>query len=319
MNKLSALILFISSSLICPALMAATHQPPQRQDDLSIAVNVQSDQQDSWLVAGNSHTSEEIEINQEIGDINDEMDALGEEFKEDMLDMGKELKGLVKMLRKMGDKESGKGAFMGILLDDHKGVDEGVLLLGVTPDGPAQKAGLQADDIILSINQQQMAKSGELSPESILQKTLQTVKPGEPLKLVIKRNDELKVITFAAGKRGDHLHSGINFLADDLEKRIAKKIHIDIDDNHFSDIELYPVNDKLGKYFGTENGLLVLKINDENKFKLQEGDVILKIGERFPKTTSQTWRILESYDSGENIKFTIKRNQQQLVIEIPKP
>lgn len=65
--------------------------------------------------------------------------------------------------------------------------------------------------------------------------------------------------------------------------------------------------------------MLVLEIPQDNKFKLQQGDVILKIGERASNTRSQTWRILESYDSGETINLTLMRDQREIKISINKP
>ncbi len=271
------------------------------------------------ILAANSHDHEAIEINAEIDEINDEMDFLGEEFKEEMKQMGKELKGLVKSLRKMGSKESSKGAFLGILLDEHTSVSEGVLLLGVTPNGPAQNAGLQADDIILSINNNSMAKDQQKSPSNKLFYAMKKIKPGEQLNILINRDGTEKEIVFKAGKRGDHLQSGINFLADDLEKRIKTNIHIEMDHEAFSGLELYPLNNKLGRYFGSDHGMLILNLPEKSNLTLQQGDVLLKIGDRTPKSSSQTWRILESYDKGETINLTLMRDKQQMQLSIIKP
>lgn len=332
MNKILTLIIFNMVLMSAISSYAATPEPSISVNDfeeinadvneLIIGINdeiTDKAKQMGLLIAANSHDQEVIIINEEIDEINEEMKELGEEFSDEMAEMGKELKGLVKILRKMGDKESGKGAFLGILLDEDKGVDEGILLLGVTPNGPAQNAGLQADDIITNINEESMSRNQDSSPASKLYSTLKTVKPGEQINVVINRNGKEKHIVFSAGKRSDHLQSGINFLADDLEKRIHKKTHGMMDHEAFSGIELYPLNNKLGNYFGSDNGMLILNIPDNNKFNLQQGDVILKIGERSPKSTSQTWRILESYDSGEKINLTVMRNQQEIQISINKP
>lgn len=330
MNKISTFLLLNLGLIFCASTFAAVDEiidssfKPEQHLIISADYKTPDTATDKiqrfkLIVADNDHQHEADEITVEIDELNKEMSEMGKEFGKEMQQMGEELKGLVKMLRKMGDKESGKGAFLGILLDEHKGVDEGILLLGVTPDGPAQKAGLQADDVITSINQQSMAKSQDMSPASKLYKSMKKVKPGEQLDLLIIRDGEEKNIIFNAGKRGDHLQSGINFLADDLEKRISKNIHSEMDHEAFAGIELYPVNDQLGQYFGADKGMLVLKIADNNKFQLQQGDIIVKIGDRFPKSTSHTWRILESYERGENINLTLMRKQKEIRISINKP
>ena len=298
------------------------HQVIQLADEVSININDRMAaklDKIKILIAANTHNQEANEINHEIIEINKDMNEMGEEFNEEMNEMGKELKGLVKMLRKMGDKKASNGAFLGILLDEEASVDEGILLLGVTPNGPAQSAGLKADDVITSINSKSMARPSDKSPASILYSTMKSVKPGDELTLLLDRKGEQKKVIFMAGKRGDHLQYGINFLADDLEKRIKKKIHIEINDEDFSGIELYPINNKLGSYFGSDTGMLILNIPEDNKFDLLQGDVILKIGDRTPKSTSQTWRILDSYDTGENINLTLMRDQKEIKISVNKP
>jgi S1-C subfamily serine protease len=65
--------------------------------------------------------------------------------------------------------------------------------------------------------------------------------------------------------------------------------------------------------------MLILNIPEDNKFDLLQGDVILKIGDRTPKSTSQTWRILDSYDTGENINLTLMRDQKEIKISVNKP
>ncbi len=164
-----------------------------------------------------------------------------------------------------------------------------------------------------------MAKNKNITPAKQLYKAMKNINPGDKITLQIMRDGQQKEISFSAGKRSDHLQSGINFLADDLEKRITKNIRIDLEEDTFSGIELYPVEPKLGKYFGADKGMLVLKTPESNEFQLQQGDVILKIDNRTPKSSSQTWRIFESYDKGDKINLTLMRDLKEIVISIKKP
>lgn len=249
---------------------------------------------------------------------------------EDISGMTQEIEEMVKSLRKMADKHRVDDAFLGILLDDHHNDEKGILLLGVTPEGPAQQAGLKADDIILEINDQSMHKEGELSPARKMSRSLKAVKPGQTISLMIERDGEKKPFTLTVGKRGDHLQHGVNFLADDLEKRLQKKFMSgshkgELDDMDFDledeleDIELYPVSPSLGRYFNSGQGLLVLRAPVDNQLSLQEGDVLIKIGDRAPKSASQAWRILQSYDSGEMLELTLMRDQNELRVNVKRP
>ena len=51
----------------------------------------------------------------------------------------------------------------------------------------------------------------------------------------------------------------------------------------FHALELVPVTPKLGQYFGTDKGLLVVRAPPAPGAGLEEGDVILTIGGRTPR------------------------------------
>ena len=62
----------------------------------------------------------------------------------------------------------------------------------------------------------------------------------------------------------------------------------------FRALELVPVTPKLGQYFGTDKGLLVVRAPAEAGAKLEEGDVLLTIGGRTPENPRHAFRILGS-------------------------
>ena len=45
-------------------------------------------------------------------------------------------------------------------------------------------------------------------------------------------------------------------------------------------------------------------------------DVILEIGTRIPRDTEHAWRVLKSFQGGENLELLIMRNQQHQTLEI---
>jgi hypothetical protein len=76
---------------------------------------------------------------------------------------------------------------------------------------------------------------------------------------------------------------------------------------------------KLGKYFGTDKGLLVVRAPDDSRLKLEEGDVILDIGGRTPSSPSHAFRILSSYQEGEKLKLNVMRDKKRLTFDITVP
>lgn len=79
-------------------------------------------------------------------------------------------------------------------------------------------------------------------------------------------------------------------------------------------LELTALTPQLGRYFGTDHGVLVLRAPAHGALKLQDGDVILSIGGRTPASRSQAIRILTSYDPGDKIRLVIMREHHRMDI-----
>jgi hypothetical protein len=60
------------------------------------------------------------------------------------------------------------------------------------------------------------------------------------------------------------------------------------------ELELAPLSPGLGRYFGTDRGVLVIRAPDDGSFKLQNGDVITAIGGHEPQSASDALSILRS-------------------------
>ncbi len=82
-------------------------------------------------------------------------------------------------------------------------------------------------------------------------------------------------------------------------------------------LELTALNPDLGDYFGTGKGLLVTKAPAQSELKA--GDVILKIGEREPKSPAQAMRILRSYEAGESARVEILRRRAAKTLSVKIP
>src|SRR5690242_5844557 len=86
-------------------------------------------------------------------------------------------------------------------------------------------------------------------------------------------------------------------------------------------LELVSLNSDLGDYFGTHDGVLVVKASEDSLLPLKSGDVIVSIGDRKPTSPAQAMRILRSYDTGETVNIEIMRHQkrQTLSWKVPSP
>lgn len=81
-----------------------------------------------------------------------------------------------------------------------------------------------------------------------------------------------------------------------------------------SDLELAPLNADLGGYFGTTEGVLVVKVPDESPLSLKAGDVVLSIDGRKATTPSSVMRIFQSYENGESLKLEVMRQKRRMTV-----
>ena len=81
-----------------------------------------------------------------------------------------------------------------------------------------------------------------------------------------------------------------------------------------ADLELAPLNPDLGQYFGTTDGVLVIRAPGDSSLGLKGGDVVQAVDGRKPASPAHLLRILRSYDRGETFKLDILRNRKRATI-----
>ena len=87
-----------------------------------------------------------------------------------------------------------KRAWLGVFAHP---VDEGVVVAGLVPDGPADKGGLKEGDVIVSLNR------AEVGSRRDLYLTLWRHEPGEALSFEVMRDSALKRVDLTGGDRAE--------------------------------------------------------------------------------------------------------------------
>src|SRR6202008_2473064 len=85
------------------------------------------------------------------------------------------------------------------------------------------------------------------------------------------------------------------------------------------DMELATLTPKLGSYFGSDKGVLVVSAPADGALKLEDGDVIVAIDGRQPSSGSHATRILASYQPGEKITLRVVRMHKTLDVDTTLP
>lgn len=79
-------------------------------------------------------------------------------------------------------------------------------------------------------------------------------------------------------------------------------------------VEVTELNAGLGEYFGTDRGVLVTDVLEGSTLGLRPGDVILAIDGREVRDRDQLHRILQSYDTDEELTLRIMRQGEEMEI-----
>ena len=207
---------------------------------------------------------------------------------------------------------------------------DGVRVVSVSPGGPADVAGLKANDVIVSLAGTQLHGDAKSSAQKQLLTLMHDAKADSPLAVEYRRDgrvqktqiipkslEEFTADSIAHGLRGLQGLTGLDDMGDRINERFMRIGRRD--PGGFGSAELADLSPGLGRYFGTDKGLLVVRAPKDDRLKLQDGDVILDIDGRVPSSASHAFEILSSYRAGETLKLHVMRQQKKLELPIEIP
>jgi type II secretory pathway component PulC len=203
---------------------------------------------------------------------------------------------------------------------------EGITIRGISPGGAADESGLRAGDVITSINGDSLTAGSDELANEILLDFMQGVEDGDELSIEYLRNG--KALTTDLKPRPMQSVFAFDFDGTDFS---VPDVHVAPNAQLFSnflwisggnglgDMEIVPLTARLGSYFGTDEGLLIVRAPANEDLQLQDGDVIQSIDGRKPTSVNHAMRILGSYQSGETVKFEIMRDKRKQTISVEVP
>jgi serine protease Do len=218
-------------------------------------------------------------------------------------------KGIISQLKEKGEVTRG---WLGVGIQDltpelaeyyDLDVKEGVLVTQVFAGDPADKAGIQVNDIILTVDGSSVSTGRELS--SLIANT----PVGHKTKIVLIRDGRKKTVTVTLAKREDD------------ERIVASR---DRDDGELG-IEVTAMNSEIARRFGidgNESGVLVTDVKDDSPARaadVRPGDVIKEINREVVRDRDDFMRLIKKSDDDEIIHLLIKRrNAGFLVVKIER-
>jgi membrane-associated protease RseP (regulator of RpoE activity) len=218
----------------------------------------------------------------------------------------------------------------------------GAYVQSVTPNGPAARAGIRSGDLITRLDGKSVLAGGQAeippdarqSPPGLrLIELAARLEPNDTVKVEFLRGKDRKSVSLVtedepemfAGPGGpggprvmvrrfgpgddDRLQVG------DFTNDFGPGDHVEFwGGGPLGDLELAPLNPDLGAYFGTTDGVLVIRAPKDGSLGLKGGDVVQAVDGRKPASPAHLLRILRSYDRGETFKLDILRNRKQQTV-----
>jgi len=209
---------------------------------------------------------------------------------------------------------------------------QGARVMSVSPGGAAEEAGIQKDDVIVSIDGKPVA--GAASPNRVVIDHMRGVQPDQKVKLRVLRAGKNKDFVVAARPMamfGDRMFNirlpeggamGAVRVMPGMQgvpgMPVTAAFHT-FWPGEFGGMELASITPKLGAYFGATTGVLVVQAPDSDSFKLEDGDVIQGIDGRKPEDGAHAMRILRSYKPGEKLTLAVLRQRKSMSLAITMP
>ncbi len=219
---------------------------------------------------------------------------------------------------------------IGITIDgsDESGPVDGIEVIGVTPGTAADDAGLRAGDIITAVNGESMTAESSEQANMRLFDFMEGVEEGDELEIDYLRNGNQGSVKLSPRKTEMHAFA---WAPEDRNVFVEKFVQPHKGGQSFAfdfrfpwgsgwgSMELVELSEGLGRYFGTDSGLLVVAAPQPESYGLQDGDVIQSIDGREPKDVRQALKILGTYESGETLELGIMRDKKKRTLEVEIP
>ena len=169
----------------------------------------------------------------------------------------------------------------------------GALVASVQKGGPADKAGIQARDIILKFDGKTVNSSGDLP------RIVGSTKPGAKVQMQVWRNGSTKEFTITVDELPED---------EKLAARSGKRGKMPDAANRIG-LSLIELTSDQKKELETESGLLVEDMvpGIASRAGIRPGDVILSINNQDVKTVDQFNQLINKVAKGRNIALLVKR------------
>ena len=203
----------------------------------------------------------------------------------------------------------------------------GAFVIRVTEDGPAAKAGLMANDLVLEFDGEQVRSARHLV------RLVRETAAGRSVKATLVRGKARRNIEIVPTDSASIYIDG-----DEIQRQVERgmrnlpRFRVDIDPDNFgrdfpfgSDrrrlgVQLLPLSDQLATYFGVKEGVLVASVQADSsaaRAGVKAGDVITAVNNR---TVDDAADVLTEIGRSEStLTMTVMRDKKEVALKVTVP
>jgi S1-C subfamily serine protease len=194
---------------------------------------------------------------------------------------------------------------------------DGILIVDVMHDSPADKAGLKRKDIVIAFDGEKVDGTEPLAD------FVARTKPGDKVELVLVRSGEEKKIFVEIGSREASPESSWDSSPRDRTMpRLPRGLTAWDDDRpgSYIGVGIQPLTDQLGQYFGVRDGagILVTEVTKDSPAQragIKAGDVIVTADDKKIASTDELQVLISGKKKGDTVSLgLIRREQKQTVV-----
>jgi type II secretory pathway component PulC len=226
-------------------------------------------------------------------------------------------------------------AVLGVLIPDdmENGEMRGVRLLAVTPGSGAEKAGLKAGDLLTAMNGNSLAGEGKQSPQKRMREQMRQLRAGDDVKVDYERDGRRDRVTVKTSPPDPEIAMApLPMLQDWIKDEqfgkygpvapvapVPPMAMFQFRSPAIRGLELAKLDEDLGSYFKTKEGVLVVRAPKSTALNLKSGDVIQKIDGRDVREPVTVLDMLRSRGAEQTVKIEVVRQgrKQDLTGKIP--